>query len=104
MHKGNESKETKAEPATAVVVKLEPQFRNAKLTADQTKYDYVISSIEPDILSQVSDILHSLLPDGKYQTIKERLISLYAGSETKKTEGLLRELELGEKKPISVVV
>ncbi|GFS53690.1 retrovirus-related Pol polyprotein from transposon opus [Nephila pilipes] len=63
-------------------VDLGAQFRNAKLTADQTKYDYVISSIEPDTLSQVSDILLSLTPDGKYQTIKEILISSYANSET----------------------
>ncbi|GFT04217.1 hypothetical protein NPIL_64441 [Nephila pilipes] len=66
MDNGVESKETKADAATAEVARvsvkvpsfwkpdpkiwflqLEEQFRNAKLTVDQTKYNYVISSIEP---------------------------------------------------------
>ncbi|GFT78075.1 hypothetical protein NPIL_494991 [Nephila pilipes] len=66
-------------------LQLEAQSRNVKLTVDQAKYDYVISSTEPDILSQVSDIFLSPPPDGKYQTIKEKLTSLYADSKTEKT-------------------
>ncbi|GFS38840.1 transposon Ty3-G Gag-Pol polyprotein [Nephila pilipes] len=77
---------------------LEAQFRNGKLTVDQTKYD-VISSIELDILSQLSDILRSSPPDGKYREIKERLISLYADSEIQKTQRLLSESELRGKNP-----
>lgn len=80
-------------------LQLEAQFRNVGITVDQTKYDYVISSIEPDILSQVSDILLNPPQDSKYQAIKDRLISLYADSETQKTQKLLSELELGDKKP-----
>ncbi|KFM59498.1 hypothetical protein X975_19456, partial [Stegodyphus mimosarum] len=49
-----------------------------KYKNEQTKYDYVISSIEPDILLNPPQ-------DNKYQAIKNRLISLYADSETQKT-------------------
>ncbi|GFR21465.1 hypothetical protein TNCT_509441 [Trichonephila clavata] len=38
-------------------LQLEAQFRNASITADQTKYDYVASSIEAEILAQVMGIL-----------------------------------------------
>lgn len=84
-------------------LQLEAQFRNARITGDQTKYDYVLSSIEPDILSQISDILLNPPQDCKYQAIKDRLISLYADSETQKTQKLLSELELGDKKPTQLL-
>lgn len=80
-------------------LQLEAQFRNANITADQTRYDYVVSSIEAEILSQVSDILVNPPKDDKYIVIKNRLISVFADTETQKTQKLLTELELGDRKP-----
>ncbi|GFQ86159.1 hypothetical protein TNCT_535591 [Trichonephila clavata] len=48
-------------------LQLEAQFRNASITAGQTKYDYVVSSIKAEILAQVTDILTN--EDCKYTTI-----------------------------------
>lgn len=80
-------------------LQIEAQFRNAGITADQTKYDYVVSSIEAGTLSQVADILVKPPDDDKYPAIKKRLIEIFADSETQKTQKLLTELELGDKKP-----
>ncbi|GFQ78010.1 hypothetical protein TNCT_57121 [Trichonephila clavata] len=52
-------------------LQLEAQFRNASITANQTKYDCVVSSIKAEILAQVSDILTPLPEDCKYTAIKK---------------------------------
>lgn len=80
-------------------IQLEAQFRNAGITSDQTKYDYVVSSIEADILTRVTDILLDPPQDDKYNAIKNRLISLYSETETQQIQKLLSEMELGDKKP-----
>lgn len=58
-------------------LQLEAQFRNAKIIVDQTKYHYLISSIGPDILSQVSDILLRPPQNGKYQAVKDITFVIY---------------------------
>lgn len=80
-------------------IQLEAQFRNSKITQDQTKYDIVVSSIDSEILTQVTDILTNPPSSGKYDAIKKRLISTFADSETQRTQRLLTDLELGDRKP-----
>ncbi|XP_023212152.1 uncharacterized protein LOC111615009 [Centruroides sculpturatus] len=80
-------------------LQFEAQFRNAGISSDQTKFDTVVSYIDAEILTQVSDILLSPLGWGKYELIKERLISAFADSETQRTKKLLTEMELGDRKP-----
>ncbi|GFQ85048.1 uncharacterized protein TNCT_217691 [Trichonephila clavata] len=77
-------------------LQIEAQFGNTSISADQTKYDYIVSSIEAEILAQVLDILTNPPEDCEYATIKERLISIFA--ETLKNEKLLTDVELGNKK------
>ncbi|XP_035232910.1 uncharacterized protein LOC118204722 [Stegodyphus dumicola] len=118
MSEGDESKQAETNGTSATFAKIsikipsfwkpdpkiwflqaEAQFRNAGITADQTKYDYVVSSIETVTLSQISDILTKPPDNGKYPAIKKRLIEIFADSETQKTRKLMTELELGDKKP-----
>lgn len=80
-------------------MQIEAQFRNNGITADQTKYDIVVGSIEAENLAHVTDILTRSPSSGKYDAIKERLISVFADSETQRTQKLLTELELGDRKP-----
>lgn len=88
----------KAEPQLWFV-QLEAQFQISGITADLTKYNYVISAIETNILAQVTDIIIQPPNDNKYETIKNRLISIYSDSHDKKLKKLLSQLELGDKKP-----
>lgn len=87
----------KAEPQLWFV-QLEAQFQISGITADLTKYNYVISAIETNILAQVTDIIIQPPNDNKYETIKNRLISVYSDSHDKKLKKLLSQLELGDKK------
>ncbi|GFT62467.1 uncharacterized protein NPIL_320371 [Nephila pilipes] len=85
-------------------LQLEAQFRNAAITADQTKYDNVVSYNEAEFfLSQNSDILNNPPKDDKYILIKDRLISIFADTETQKTQKLLTEVELGDKTPFQLL-
>lgn len=80
-------------------LQIEAQFRNSGITQDQTKFDMVISTIEADVLSQVSDVLCKPPDNEKYETLKKRLIAVFADSETGRIQKLLTDLELGDKKP-----
>lgn len=80
-------------------LQLEAQFRRAKITSDETKFDMVVSSIEAEILAQVTDILITPPTSNKYGAIKDRLISVFADSESQRTQKLLTQIELGDRKP-----
>lgn len=80
-------------------LQLEAQFRNNQVKLDQTKFDIVVSSIDAQILAQIADLLINPPDENKYDTLKGRLISVFADSETTKTRRLLTELELGDNKP-----
>ncbi|KAG8182248.1 hypothetical protein JTE90_024181 [Oedothorax gibbosus] len=79
-------------------LQLEAQFRNASIKEDQTKFDYVVSSIETGILSQVSDILTYPPKDAKYTTLSRNVSFLFSRKLKLKTQKLLTDVELGDKK------
>lgn len=80
-------------------LQIEAQFRSHGICEDQSKFDIIVSAIEPNILSQVSDILINPPNSDKYYAIKNRLIYIFGESEVKCTQKLLTELELGDRKP-----
>ncbi|XP_067119141.1 uncharacterized protein [Centruroides vittatus] len=84
-------------------LQIEAQFRNARISSDQTNFDTVVSCIDAEILTQVSDILLNLPSSGKYELIKERLISAFADSEIQRTKKLLTDMELGDRKPAQLL-
>ena len=78
---------------------LECQFRVNRITSDQSKFDYVISSIDPEVLSHIYEVITDPPRENKYETVKDLLIAAYADSEQQKTQKLLHELELGDQRP-----
>ena len=79
---------------------MEAHFRNSSITADQTKYDCIVSSIVSEILSQVSDILINLTMEGKYAAVKNRLIIfIVTETKTQKIKTILTEVKLSDRKP-----
>ncbi|GFR23881.1 uncharacterized protein TNCT_323391 [Trichonephila clavata] len=77
---------------------MQIEVQNSKIAANQSKYDIIISTTEAEILSQISDIAINLPANDKYDTIKNRLISVFADRKTQRTQKLLTDLELGGKK------
>lgn len=80
-------------------VQLEAQFEISRITVDSTKYNYVVSAIDTDILTQIADFLLNPPTENKYEELKIRLIDIYSESNEKKLRKLLSEVSLGDKKP-----
>lgn len=80
-------------------IQLEAQFELSHIVLDSTKYNHVLSAIDTDILTQVTDFLINPPQLGKYERIKNRLISIFSDSSEKKLRKLLSETSLGDRKP-----
>ncbi|KAK5642171.1 hypothetical protein RI129_001036 [Pyrocoelia pectoralis] len=84
---------------TVWFTQVESQFIIANITADVTKYHYVIAAIDSNILSEVSDIILKPPTVGMYSTLKNQLISRFTESQERRVNKLLHDLELGDKRP-----
>lgn len=80
-------------------IQAESNFELAKITNDLTKYNYLVSSIDPETLSSVSDILFAPPAADRYNTLKDRLIAEFSASENEQIRQLISELHLGDVKP-----
>lgn len=80
-------------------IQMESQFAVAGIKVDETMYHHVISSLEPQYLVQVADIIRNPPPKGKYNAIKTSLIAEYTDSDHRKLRKLIKEIELGDLKP-----
>lgn len=78
---------------------IETQFRVVGITADQTKYDYVVSNLDMKVMTEVEDIVTNPPDDGKYERLKSELINRLSTSEEQRVRQLLTEEELGDRKP-----
>lgn len=67
--------------------------------SDLHKSQLLIARLKPDELPDISDILENMPENNKFETLKNRLISVYEESETKQMNQLLNEIELGDQKP-----
>ncbi|GBP75397.1 hypothetical protein EVAR_34764_1 [Eumeta japonica] len=56
---------------------VEGQFMNAGITADLTKYNYVIAQLDQTHLREVKDIIVNPPTTGKYEILKQSLSNVY---------------------------
>ncbi|GFT00437.1 retrovirus-related Pol polyprotein from transposon 297 [Trichonephila clavipes] len=84
-------------------VRLEAQFDLAKILNDTTKFNYVLSAVESDILNSVSDLVLRPPENGKYEALKKRLIEVHSKSEDSKIRILFHGLELGNQRPLQLL-
>lgn len=77
---------------------VEAVFATARISQPLTMFQYIISALDIDVLSQVSDIVKN---PGRspYDEIKSRLIQVYSDSEHKRITKLLEASQLGNQKP-----
>lgn len=78
---------------------IEAQFRNNRVTTDQTKFDIVVASLDPQYLDIVADIIRNPPSSNKYDSLKAVLIKEFAQSETNRLTLLLRGVQQGDKRP-----
>ncbi|GFT13552.1 uncharacterized protein TNCV_3830331 [Trichonephila clavipes] len=78
---------------------VEALYTTTRPYSDTTKFNYVLSAVESDILNSVSDLVLKLPENGKYEALKKRLIEVHSESEESKIRTLLQVLELGDLRP-----
>lgn len=78
---------------------VEAQFDLGGITNETTKYNHIVSAVDTEILSQVSDIIQKPPETDRYQALKNRLIELFTDSQESKLRRLLGDMRLGDKKP-----
>ena len=79
--------------------KIEAQFSIRNITADDTKYYYVVSALDSATATRAQSLLVSPPTENKYQAIKDFLISAFDLSEYERASALFAMPGFGDSKP-----
>lgn len=79
-------------------LQFEAAVENQRL-GDTPKQNLVVTKLSKHAIKQVSDLLLTPPEKERYATLKERLLKIYEESDTRQTQKLLGEMELGTQKP-----
>lgn len=80
-------------------LQLESSFRISGVTAEQTKFDTLVASLDAETLSHATDLISNPSKETPYTNLKNRLLNEFECSKTRKIKTLLEDLELGDKSP-----
>ncbi|GFR95416.1 transposon Ty3-G Gag-Pol polyprotein [Elysia marginata] len=84
-------------------VRIEAQFGTRSVTADQTKYDYLVSSLDANTAEEVQAVLLNPPTENKYEHLKAALLKTFGKSQTQKDAELLNIAGLGDRKPSALL-
>ena len=77
---------------------VEAQFATKGITQQLTKYNYIVSSLAPEIGREVRDVIVTVPADAPFDTLKERLVSRTSLTESQRMQKLLSLQPLGDQK------
>lgn len=82
---------------------VEAQFQLSNVTAENTKFNYLVSQLDLKVVENIWDIATSEDPN-KYTLAKNRLLKIFKESEEKQLKKLVSEIELGTLKPSQLLL
>lgn len=82
---------------------VEATFATKKLTSQKSRFDYVVASLSPEVITEVRDLVLHPPDTTPYDTFKETLIKRTAASEQRRLQQLFQSEELGDKKPTQLL-
>lgn len=84
-------------------VQIEAQFHNNRISSDNSKFNAIIAALDPEILNEVSDLVQTPPAVDKYLAFKRQLIARFTESKERQLNKLMTSLELGDKRPSSLL-
>ena len=78
---------------------VESNFATRKITAQSTKFDYVIQALDNNTADRVQSIILSPPQEDPYDELKKTLIGIFGKSQAEKDQEILDCNGLGDKKP-----
>jgi len=84
-------------------IRVEAQLRSRSVTQDQTKFDYVVATLDNATAAEVKAVLLNPPTENKYETLKQALLSAFGKSQARKDAELLSISGLGDKTPSSLL-
>lgn len=88
----------RAHPA-AWFMKAEALFTAHRITADQTKFSHVVAALDAETFIQLQDAIQGAPSTGKYEHLKQTVISRFADSADRSLQKLLNEMSFGADRP-----
>ncbi|XP_059085598.1 uncharacterized protein LOC131882468 [Tigriopus californicus] len=77
----------------------EAQFVLRGIVTKETKYQYLVASLDQDAAKRVVDLISDLPSKGKYEMLKTRLLATFSLSPYRMAQLLLETLPLGDRRP-----
>ena len=83
--------------------RVKSQFGTKNITVDQTKFDYVVSSLDNSTAGEVEDILTAPPAENKYDALKTALLAAFGKTQAQKDSELISIMGLGHMKPTALL-